>query len=281
MIIKDHKIKLDISLIKKWKQEDLIPTFATVHLAIKHGTIRLKKKIARIIIDAELQNKHTEKSKLKKKILEVTGKLRRKVTVIIYTPILHQMNKATKSKEKAISTRHTKKINKLRKRQQQIRSTQNHSTMYLKHSVSNMLSYELSNEEYIALPFGLHLHIPSKTDANLIYPEFETCYQSIIHKLTNLPETDISHLKAKLRSACEKYNTIKIPYKEKEVINKLSKNPQITILRQDKGRGIVIMDKGKYTEKYMKILNTKQFRKLKKDPTKNVEMKIQRALRKI
>ena len=161
MIIKDHKIKLDISLIKKWKQEDLIPTFATVHLAIKHGTIRLKKKIARIIIDAELQNKHTEKSKLKKKILEVTGKLRRKLTVIIYTPILHQMNKATKSKEKAISTRHTKKINKLRQRQQQIRSTQNHSTTYLKHSVSNMSSYELSNEEYIALSFGLDHPIPS------------------------------------------------------------------------------------------------------------------------
>ena len=35
-------------------------------------------------MDAELQNKHTEKRKLKKKILEVTGKLRRKVTVITY-----------------------------------------------------------------------------------------------------------------------------------------------------------------------------------------------------
>ena len=64
-------------------------------------------------MDAELQNKHTEKRKLKKKFLEVTGKLRRKVTVIIYSTILHQINKAIKSKEKAISTRHTKKINKL------------------------------------------------------------------------------------------------------------------------------------------------------------------------
>ena len=32
-------------------------------------------------MDAELQNKHTEKRKLKKKILEVTGKLRKKVRV--------------------------------------------------------------------------------------------------------------------------------------------------------------------------------------------------------
>ena len=86
----------------------------TIHLAIKHGTIGLKKKIARIIQDAELQNKHTEKRKLKKKILEVTGKLRKKVRVITYSTILHQINKAIKSKEKAISTRQTKKINKLR-----------------------------------------------------------------------------------------------------------------------------------------------------------------------
>ena len=113
------------------------------------------------------------------------------------------------------------------------------------------------------------------------YTEFETYYQTIVHKLTNLPETEISHLKTKLRSVCEKYNTIKIVYKEKEIINRLSKNPRIIVLRQDHGRGIVIIDKGKYTEKCMKILNTKQFFKLQKDPTKNIEMKIQKAVRKI
>ena len=202
LISKHHKIKLDINFIKKCKQEDLIPTFATVHLAIKHGTIRLKKKIACIIMDAELQSKHTEKRKLKKKILEVTGRVRKKVTVIIYSTILHQINKAINSKEKAIST---KKINRLRQRQQQIRLAQNHSTTYLKHTVCNMSSYELFDEECTALFFGLDQHIPSKTDANLIYTEFETYYQCIIHKLTNLPDTEISHLKTKLRSA---YNTI-------------------------------------------------------------------------
>ena len=92
----------------------LIYTCCAYDFVVKDRAIRLKKKIARIIMDAELQNKHTEKRKLKKKFLEVTGKLRRKVTVIIYSTILHQINKAIKSKEKAISTRHTKKMNKLR-----------------------------------------------------------------------------------------------------------------------------------------------------------------------
>ena len=53
-------------------------------------------------MDAALQNKNTEKRKLKKKVLEVTGKFRRKVTVIISSAIMHEINKSIKSKEKAI-----------------------------------------------------------------------------------------------------------------------------------------------------------------------------------
>ena len=66
---------------------------------------------------------------------------------------------------------------------------------------------------------------PPKTDPNLVSTEFEAYYQSIINKLPNLPETKMSHLKIKLRSTCEKYNIIKIPYKDREVIIRLSKKP--------------------------------------------------------
>ena len=85
-----------------------------------------------------------------------------------------------------------------------------------------------------------------------------------------MPET------IKLRSACEKYNTIKVRYKDREVINRLSKNPHIILLRQDKVRGIYIMDKGKR----MNILNTKQFCKLQKDPTKTIEKRYKELLEK-
>ena len=40
--------------------------------------------------------------------------------------------------------------------------------------ICNMSSYELSDEEYTALSFRLDHNIPSKTDPNLIYTEFET-----------------------------------------------------------------------------------------------------------
>ena len=53
------------------------------------------------------------------------------------------------------------------------------------------------------------------------------------------------------------------------------------VLRQDKGRGIVVIDRTKYTEKCLDLLNTDSFIKLDHDPTKTIEGKIQRSIRKI
>ena len=83
------------------------------------------------------------------------------------------------------------------------------------------------------MPYGLDHNIPSKTDPNLIYTEFESYFQTIKHKITNLPKIQISHLKTKLRNTSEQCNNINVPYKEKEIINKLKKNQNIMLLRQD------------------------------------------------
>ena len=116
-----------------------------------------------------------------------------------------------------------------------------------------MSSYQLSHDKYTALSFGLDHHIPAKTDPNLIYTEFECYYQNIVPKIKNLSDDQKCQqkcqLKIKLWSACEKYNRVKVPFKYKEIINKLSNNSNITLLRQDKGKGIVVIDRIKYTEK--------------------------------
>ena len=52
-------------------------------------------------------------------------------------------------------------------------------------------------------------------------------------------------------------------------------------MRQGKGRGVTILDRKNYIEKCLNILHTKQFHKLSKDPTKTLERKMQRVLRKI
>ena len=61
----------------------------------------------------------------------------------------------------------------------------------------------------------------------------------------------------------------------------LSKNNNIFIMKQDKGRGVVILDNTKYIDKCLSILATKQFSKLDYDPTNKLESKVQQTLRKM
>ena len=108
LITKHCKIKLDIDFIIKCKREDLIPTFVSVKLAIRYDTQHLRRNIATKTMQSKLQHKHIEKRKIKKKILETTSKLRNNVSTIIYRTVLHQINKAIKSRTKSILERHEK-----------------------------------------------------------------------------------------------------------------------------------------------------------------------------
>ena len=53
------------------------------------------------------------------------------------------------------------------------------------------------------------------------------------------------------------------------------------VLKQDKGRGVVVIDRKTYTEKCLNLLNTNSFIQLDHHPTKAIEGKIQRSIRKI
>ena len=57
-------------------------------------------------------------------------------------------------------------------------------------------------------------------------------------------------------------------YKYRKIINELRKQEDIAVLKADKGRGIVIMNKDKYHEKCLELLETEQLQKLSHDPTK-------------
>ena len=88
-------------------------------------------------------------------------------------------------------------------------------------------------------------------------------------------------LKSKRRRTCENYSWIKVSYKYQKIIDNNSRNKDIIIINQDKGYGVVILDKKDYTEKCINILDLKQFKKLKKDPTKTLGNKMQCTLWKI
>ena len=76
---------------------------------------------------------------------------------------------------------------------------------------------------------------------------------------SHIPEVQLSQAKTKLRDACAKYCRMKIPHKHRKTIENVSKRDDVIIVKQDKGRRVVLMDKNKYTEKCMLFLNTKKF----------------------
>ena len=106
-------------------------------------------------------------------------------------------------------------------------------------------------------------------------------FQNVLNEISNTPEETSTNIKTKLHSSCEKYYIKETLYKYKKVISNLSKNSSIIVLKQEKGRGVVIKNRTKYLEKCYTILNSNQFTKLDQDPTCYIENKVQRTLRKV
>ena len=53
------------------------------------------------------------------------------------------------------------------------------------------------------------------------------------------------------------------------------------VFKQDKGKGVVVIDRKTYTEKCLNILNTDSFIQLDNDPAKAIEGKFQKSICKI
>ena len=55
-----QKLMKTLNLLKSAKKEDIFPKFVKIRLSIRSGSMRLKRKIARLIMEAQLQSKHLE-----------------------------------------------------------------------------------------------------------------------------------------------------------------------------------------------------------------------------
>ena len=147
--------------------------------------------------------------------------------------------------------------------------------------VHNFSSYNLSEMERKALAYGLDHYIPEKIDKRRLEVEFEDLYQNILWTNKDLGEEAKLNLKSKFLNCFRNFNKIKTPYEHADTVKKLSKNKDICLLKQDKGRGIVIMDRNKYVEKCLSILETDKFEEIEEDPTAQFEKRVQTCLRKM
>ena len=71
--------------------------------------MQAEKKIARLVMETDLQNKYRQKHKLRKDIRSINILLSTSLSVIVYNALLHQIIIAAKSRIKVIKLRHGRK----------------------------------------------------------------------------------------------------------------------------------------------------------------------------
>ena len=182
------KINKDIKFTKLCKKEDLMPTFAKVKLVIKSGNVKLQQKLAPIIMETEMQQKHRGKRKIGKELVKLSMDLKDSLELILFNVIMYRLDRSLKPKSNVVSQRHMKKLSKLRN-QTNLASGEN-PAIYIRQTVHNFTSYHLTTEEEKALSFALDEHIPISLNRNKLFTEFEIFYQNILNDLPNLPEHD-------------------------------------------------------------------------------------------
>ena len=269
------KTAADIIFIKTCKRENLTPTFSRIKLSI-HNSWKLKKKISNLVMDAELNNLHNKRRKTLKQLKKVNSTLRRTLGTIYFCTLIYLTSFIIKRQRVAINKRHAKKLSKLRNLKPTIRNITRQAG-----AVHNFASVTLTDRQLEALSYGLDQHIPTETNKVEIQTRYEELYQKLSRNNSQISEDDKLALKTSVLSNYLNYCKIEVPYKHEQSIKELRRNPNIAILKQDKGRGTVILDKDVYIDKCSSMLDSNQFSVCTTDPTKQLEGKVQRAVRKI
>ena len=271
------KIKCDVNYLLYCKRHGLIPHFARPKSAVKINKY-LRDKIGRQILDADIRNKHRIKKRSLQQVKHNTDNLTNKIGFITKLVLYQKIKVIMKKEETTWSNTHKKKLDRLQSEKLQFDKIK---LIIIENVIYNFSSYKLSSSEEYPLSFSLDQHIPGKFNKNKTQTEFENFYHHVLQHTKDLDQESQDELKSKIRGTCENYSKIKIPYQQQKVINNLSNNKSIILIKQDKGRGIVILGRNHYTEKCLSIVESKLFRKLEKDSTKTLESKVRRTLRKI
>ena len=99
--------------------------------------------MVRLVMEAKLKDRHNSKKKLKSIFKRLTFDLKRKVSFILFTVIIYQLNVAIKSRSKATGLCHEKKLKNLRKAENST-ATDNVNLEFVKHTFHNYSSYIFS-----------------------------------------------------------------------------------------------------------------------------------------
>ena len=274
--IRYEKLCSDLRFLLVCKKEGLVPTFAKPKLSI-NGSVKLQKEIAVLIIKTELKNKHRLKNQLKEELRRCNQAIRGCTSFLLFHALRYQIRSVIDTKRKKWESVHQRKLLALREANTLKRKPD--APRIRPGIIHNFSSYVLSDREVEVLSYSLDHYVPGRENGKRTQVEFERFFQEILPYTMHLPAEEKDDLKLKFLRTYNKYSKVKVPNEDKEVLERLYKNKEILILRQDKGRGVVLMNKVDYLNKSKAFLDGVEFERLDTDPTKSFQTKVQDTLR--
>ena len=144
--------------------------------------------------------------------------------------------------------------------------------------IHNFSTYRLSDQEIHVLSHSLDHYIPNKDYGKRTQVEFERFFQDISSYTAHLPPEEKVVLKTKFLDTFNKYSRVRISKEERKTLENLYKNKEVLVLRQDKGRGVVLMNRIDYNAKSTMFLSGNEFEELMDDPTQSFQDRVQQTL---
>ena len=87
------KVNEDTKFIEICKKENLLPKFAKIRISFRSGSIKVKRKTARLIMETELQSKHLERRKLKQEMIKRCHQMTEDIGLILFNTVRYYLNK--------------------------------------------------------------------------------------------------------------------------------------------------------------------------------------------
>ena len=250
------KIECDMKYLLLSKRNNLTPFFARPKFSIRISYY-IRNKTGRQILETEINNKHRKKRTLKVQPKENSERLANKIGFICKIVPYQKIKSVIANQKSRWSKTHYDKTKKLKSVYRKYDKPKRH---IVENIIHNFSSYKLTVEEEHALSFSLDDHILTTQNGLNIKTEFERFYYQIRKHTNQLDDRRQDELKSKIFRTCENYSRIKVPNKYQKIIDNISRNKDIILIKQDKGRGVVILDKKDYIEKCINILDSKQFK---------------------
>lgn len=85
------KVQTDIKFNKFCKIENFILTLNKVNIKIKSSSRNIKLSLAKIIMEAKMENKHREKRRLRKEIVAISNKLKGAICLFLYNMLVRNV----------------------------------------------------------------------------------------------------------------------------------------------------------------------------------------------